>query len=86
MEKTNPVLILTKCVLHRYEASVSAVALLKEVALLSLHRTPSRASPPTLAQPDLALHLPVMTAASCEWRAGQVAFAFSALSWSLQTA
>lgn len=43
MEKTNPVLILTKCVLHTYEASVSAVALLKEVALLSLRRTPSRA-------------------------------------------
>jgi hypothetical protein len=63
MEKTNPTLILTKCVLHMCEASVSAAAL-KGVVRCSQQGSPRPARISRLGRAHLALHLPVMPAVS----------------------
>lgn len=63
MEKTNPTLILTKCILHMCDASVSAVAL-KGVVRCSQQGSPRPACISHLGRAHLALHLLVMPAVS----------------------
>lgn len=74
MEKTNPVLILTKCVLHMCEASrFCSRPFLKGVVCCSLgvRHPPPLVVPMSVGPAPVALHLPVMTSASRDgWVAG----------------
>lgn len=60
MEKTNPVLILTKCILHMCEASVLQQALTSGQLAATVASDPGRAHMSHVAQPTAALHWPAL--------------------------